>query len=136
MKGQEGLKPHVGNSMGLWNIHVETPQKPEKCGSDCDSVRNEMEKIRGTLSDFPLLYMILPMILNGFDFIVKILRKKIISNSLYICMRVCISMSETMPCAQQTHFLVFLGTHVSQIPFHLDGATWNGSSRDALVHHL
>lgn len=29
MKGQEGLKPHVGNSMGLCNIHVETPQKPE-----------------------------------------------------------------------------------------------------------
>lgn len=84
-----------------------------------------MEKIKGTLSDFPLL----SMILSGLDFIVKIFRKKIISNPLSIYLYVClhIRVSETMPCAQQTHFLFFLGTHISQIPFHLNGATWNGS---------
>lgn len=91
VKGWEGLKAHIGNSVSLWNIHVDPSQKPEKWGSDCHSARNKMEKIR-VMFDFPLPFMILPMILYCFHY--EDIKEK---TSVCVCVCVCILM-----CQKQT----------------------------------
>ena len=63
------------------------------------SVRTKMEKIGGMLFDL-LLSVILPMILYGWDFIVKVLREELFQ-IFYVS--VCVFASGTMPCAHQTH---------------------------------
>ena len=58
-----------------------------------------MEKVGSMLFYFPLLSVIPPMILHGLDFIMKILRKELLTLIMYRYVCLHIHVSEIMPCA-------------------------------------